>query len=353
MKKNKLFLSISMAICVICIAITLGIAFSQPKHKHELGEARVYHVSQDSIYYTRQCDDGHAENFSTSASLIEVIKSVTADDKIVLDEDIVLTEDLKVWSFVSGALIPHNLNVNLDLNGHKISSDAEDTTGAMIKFSANLGTINFNIKNGKLYSEDFKYLFDFQNSPLNNSTKNIVVNIDNVECMVKGNDSTPLFVDDSVSNIELNATNSKFVATKAGESDLNIVGAFINSQNSVFNFTGCEFEGADALYVKQGRVNLDNCNLNSILTANRAWDTTGNPFYATGASILAESYNSSMGCTRFNVVIFNSVLKAINGIYLVQGNEQGYPADVNEASSIIVKSRRKRKPPRPSPPDAA
>ena len=68
MKKNKLFLSISMAICVICIAITLGIAFSQPKHKHELGEARVYHVSQDSIYYTRQCDDGHAENFSTSAT---------------------------------------------------------------------------------------------------------------------------------------------------------------------------------------------------------------------------------------------------------------------------------------------
>ena len=345
MKKNKLFIIIAIALCAVGIAATLAIKFLQPGHKHNLAEARIYHVSQNQIYYTRCCDDGYVKEFSTEASLIEVMKTVTKHDKIVLDEDIVLTEDLKVWSFVPNSQTNLNLNINLDLNNHQISTDIDnDVNGAMFNFNANIGSIRFNIKNGKLYSEDFEYLFQFQNSSnIQSFVKSIIVNIDNVECVVKGNNVAPMFVDNTSKNIEINATGSKFIAQQENSTtDLNLVGAFINSQNSNFNFINCDFSGADALYIKQGNVNLNGCKFNSILDVQRVWQPNDTPFYTKGAAILAESYNSSVGCTQFNITISNCELTSASviggGIYLIQNSQTGYEDKVNDNSSITVNS---------------
>ncbi|MBQ3502229.1 MAG: hypothetical protein IJA72_01005, partial [Clostridia bacterium] len=325
-------------------AFVIAVAHPHQKHEHTLGEARVYHVSQDGIYYTRQCNDNYSENFTTQASLLDIMKTMSSQDKIVLTEDIVLDESLTISSVVLGENGPVglNLNVNIDLNNHQITSNiADDVDGAMFKLSANYGTIKFNIKNGKIYSEDFKYIFDFQNdTTVSSVNKNISLNIDNVECVVKGNNTTPLYANSTAHGIEVNAVNSKFIAQQSTTTDDNTVGVFINSANSRFNFTGCDFEGADGVYVKQGRVNLNKCNLNSTLSTRRTLQETENPFFAIGATLLAESYNSSTGCTQFNVVITDCVATAnsYTAIYLIQTNEEGHDVAFNNNSSVVVNS---------------
>ncbi len=343
MRRRKIFIIISILCCCLGIVATIGVKFSQTGHKHELTEARVYHISQEGIYYTRSCNDGYSQVFSTGASLLEVMKTVTEQDRIILDEDIVLDRDIIIKSSSDTQPIGFNLDINLDLNNHQISSDVGSIGGAMFKLNADLGTIKLNVKNGKLYSEDFQYIFGFQTGVnFNQATRNVILNLDNVECVVKGNNATPLFVNNSASNIEVVANNCTFEAQELSTESANAVGAYINAQDSRFYFTGCDFKGIDALYVKQGRVNLNNCKLNTESGSARTLQQTQNPFYAIGSALLLESHNSNAGCTQFNVIITGCDLQSLGAslIKMIQTTSDGVSSSVNNSSHIVVNSAR-------------
>lgn len=322
MKKNKLILIVSAVACVVLAAVVAVIANIQPKHKHTFTDAITYHLSSEGIHYTKQCKDGCIERFETAASFVDVLSTTTSKDTIVLDEDVTLYSEVLLKSYITKDEQPQglSLNINLDLNNHKLSTSVQNkNNNSMFTLNANYGQINFNVKNGTLYTDNLLYLFRFANGY--NMVKNINLTLNDVECRVVGNMATPLAAYTDCQNIVVNATDSKFIAEKPATADKNTsVGVLINSE-SEFNFTNCYFEGGDAVYVKRGKVNLNGCELKSVGAVSQSISEIAsiddNAQYATyvfntiGACLTAESYkNASGNFSEFDVTITDCVMKS-------------------------------------------
>ena len=355
MKKSKLFLIISALVCSVLAVAVVVIAHTQPKHKHHLGDAKIYHISNDGVHYTRLCKDGCIERFDTRISFIDVLSTATEIDTIVLDEDITLYSEVLLKSFVTRDDLPQDitLNINLDLNNYKLSTEITDFTNkSMFTLNANYGQINFNIKNGTLYTDDLLYLFRFENNY--SSQPNIKLTFDNVECKVVGDMATPLATSTDCSNIIVNATDTKFIASKPYASETNTgVGALINSE-SVFNFNNCYFEGGDAIYVKRGEVNLNGCTLKNVdlpMQFNESASIDGKSQYntyiftAVGACLSTESYKNAEGVfSRFSISVIDcEMLLGENGsttmIHVSQTLGEGASeAGINPKSRINIMS---------------
>ncbi len=345
MRRKRLFLILGIWTCVILSAIVLAIAFWQPKHTHVLGEGKTYHIGADGSYYTKQCEKkGCLVKFETKISFIEALAIVTAEDKIVLEDDLVLTEEVNIRGFVGNDVETEAVvvNIDLDLNGHTLCTDVGDVkNNSMFMFNANDGEINFNVSNGKLYSQDLSYIFRFKNR--NQINSNIKLNINNVESSVLGVKSTPLYLHNESSNIVVSATNSKFISKNSTKDAINYgVGAFINS-DSQCNFTNCHFEGGDAVYVKRGTVNLTGCDLvvNDGLFDNVAQNVE--TFSAVGACLLADCHKTSDNeITKFEITIINCSMfnaKDFKMIYVVTTKaSEELQTSVNEDCLIDVKS---------------
>lgn len=341
MKKNKLKLVIGIASCLVLASIVVAIVLLQPKHKHTLGEVKTYHITNDGVYYTRSCNDGYTERFETDASFDEVLAISNEEVNIVLDENITLNHELTLKSIAleNGNPKGINLNINLDLNNYTLQT-AVDTVenNSIFMLNANYGTINLNIKNGKIYSQDLLYIFRFVNS--DNLDENIKLKLNDVECKVIGSKATPLFAHNESSGIIVNATNSKFISKKSTEeaSDYG-VGAFVNSE-SEFNFNNCYFEGGDAVYVKQGIVNLIECELvNAGL--DKRFEQVNEKFTAIGTCLATETYTTADGATQFEITITDCKMIGNNSnimVYVAQTAEEELTPGINNESSITINS---------------
>lgn len=338
MKKNKLKLIIGIVVCVVLAGVVTSIALLTPNHKHNLGSAKTYHIANDGIYYTRLCKDGCVKRFETKASFEDVLTTVSSQDNIILDEDIVLENEIKLKSFVAEGqgIKGVTLNINLDLNNYGLITNVEQTeNNSMFMLNASYGKINFNVKNGKLYSQDLTYLFRFaNNTQLQDS---IVLSFNNVECKVVGDEATPIFAHNESSSIKVNAINSKFIAEKSTAENADYgVGVFINSK-SEFNFNNCYFEGGDAVYVKQGTVNLTDCTLVNVGLAKRVERVSEELFYAMGTCLATESNMQ----TQFDIVIENCNMignSSSTMIYVAQTSIDGSTPQINTESKIDIVS---------------
>lgn len=352
MKKNRLIMVVSIIVCSILAVAVMAIAFNQPEHRHthSLDGSKIYHVTNEGVYYTLKCkDDDYTEKFNTNILLDDALLVAEANDTIVLEEDIVLNHIIKLNSFtvVDGFPEGYDINVNLDLNGYTISTNIgtgvqAETIKSMFILNAPVGSIDFNILNGKLYSNELLHIFNFANNA--RSGQNINVVVDNVECRVTGENVTPLFAQRNSTNIKFTATNSKFISEKPSAASVNSgIGAFINSI-SEFNFENCELVGGDAIYVKQGTVNLNNCALTSkehAWTANVEQPVDG--FKALGSCISVESYHESAasGYTKFIININNCEMKSLNSsemICVTQTANTGLEKGVNADSKVNIVS---------------
>ena len=344
MKKRKIALIFSVVVCLVLAVSVMVIAFNRPAHKHDLKNAKTYHLTNDGIYYTMTCKDGCKVGFETGMSFTETLTAMSASDKIVLEEDIVINNEIEINSVVTKdeLPLPIELNINLDLNNHTITTNVDETINdSLFMLNATYGKITFNIKNGKIESNDLSYIFRFATA--NDAQDTIILNTNNVEYKVVGNKATPLFAHNECSGIKVNAINSKFIAHKAN--DLNSdhgVGVYINSE-SVFNFTNCYVEGADAIYVKQGTVDLIGCELVNVELARRYAGTSENSFKAVGSCLATESYTTSQGTTKFNITITDCSMignYSSTMICLVETGEMGVQLAINSNSSINVESCR-------------
>lgn len=347
MKRSKLFLIVASCLCV-ALAITAGIvalAYIMPKHQHVLGEAKTYHINNNGVYYTRLCKKGCTVKFNSEASLLDVMMVMGENESIILDEDVTLRDEIYVQTYIqrqdedNGQ--PYNeeldLNVNINLNGHTLNINTiTKQYNSLFMINANAGSINLNISNGKISSLTTKYLFRFKNNSY--VDENIKVNLNNVDCSVSGIKATPLYMTEC-DGIELNATNCRFVSSRASNQDGDYgVGAFINSQ-SVFNFDNCYFEGGDGLYVKQGTVNLSRCTLVNSGLAHFETQGTEKEFSAIGSALTADSHTTSAGRTIFKITINDCLLDSKEGyktIYITETKDAGLTAGVDSNSFINV-----------------
>lgn len=345
MKRKKIILIVCSCICLILSGVVMAIVFSYdpPKHQHVLGEDKTYHILNNSVYYTRECADGCKVRFDTKMSFADTLATVAENDKIVLEGDIKLTKEMYIKTFAgTGDNVQElEMNINLDLNNYTISTNVDSSNkeyDSVFMINANRGKVNFNIKNGKIFTEDLSYIFRLKNNQYYND--NIILNIENVECETKGVKTTPIFGSEFY-NVEINANNSKFISTTTGTQNSEYgVGAFINS-NSEFNFTNCYFEGGDAVYVKSGNVNLTNCKLvNSGLVNSECQNT--DTFSAVGACLTANCYATSSGVSQFAVTIINCRMESKSSykmIYVIEtAAESGLALGVNSNSIIDVQS---------------
>lgn len=361
MKKNKLIMLGVIAFCSVLIAVVMAIAFNQPEdttkpHIHSLGEAKTYHITNNGVYYTLACKhDDYSERFETSILLDDVLVIADANDKIVLEEDIALDHIITVDSFVNVDGFPEGreVNINLDLNNHSLTTsltgEQTQSISSVFVLNASYGTINFNISNGKIYTDELLYTFNFVNNKM--SGQNINVHINNVECKVMGNNVTPLYAHKNSTNIKLTAIDSEFIAEKPSTATINTgVGVFINS-DSEFNFNNCKFVGGDAISVKRGIVNLNNCEL---ISKEHVWiansEIATDSFNTMGVCLLTDSYHESVtaGYTKFVININNCSMTSLNSskmIYVIQTATNGLEKGLNGESQINVQSCRFNKKP--------
>ncbi len=332
--------------CVVLSGVVLAIAFSpaKPAHKHTLSDNKTYHICNDRIYYTKVCTDGCIIPFETDATLLDVLTGVAPDEKIVLDEDVTLTEQVELKSFTTdGQGLTYD--INFDLNNHTLSSDIENPTdnNSLFMLNSNQGKIKFNIYNGKINVNDLKYIFRFKNTKIN--TKSLQLDINDVECVANNRQATPIFAHSECYGITINADNSRFIAQNSTSINEDYgVGVFLNS-DSEFNFNNCYFEGGDAVYVKNGTVNLTGCELvNSGLVSDTPIVTPQNgfAFWAVGACLTADSYTTSKGTTQFNVTIENCEMRgeaSYKMIYAIKTAEDNtLTPTINSNSIVDIKS---------------
>ncbi len=336
MKKKKVVMATLGIVCLIAAVIVLVIALTMPEHTHKLSEEKTYHITNKGVHYTRVCTDGCKVKFETQLSVADALVSGA---EIVVDEDVVLTKEIDIKGFTIKDELPEplELNINLNLNKHTISTDIENVvTNALFTFNANYGKINFNIKNGKIETNDIAYIFSFITTP--DAEDVINLNIDKVECSMVGHKATPIYAH-QCDGVTINATNSKFKAYKSSQEGADYgVGTFINA-NGEFNFTDCYFEGADALYVKHGTVNLTRCTLSNVELAYRGEQATEVAFCAIGTCLATESYTTSEGMTKFTITITDCSMIRVNSchmIYVAQTGEVGQTLSINPQSSINV-----------------
>lgn len=345
MKKNRFILIVCACMCVVLSGVVLAIAFWQtPVHKHKLGEARTYHVYNDHVYYTRQCQkDDHQERFNMNATFIDIINNIKSIDKIVLEENIILNSEITLKSYQTNTVIPQgiNLRVNIDLNDKLLSTNYVLTkqNNSMFMLDSTYGSIEFNVKNGSIYSQGLSYIFNFKTRE-----GNVKLNIENVECKVLGVKATPIYAHNA--NVKINASGSKFISnTTTNDRDDFGVGVFINSDN-IFSFDECCFEGGDAVYVRQGTINLTDCILqNKGLMAGTVQSIKSDDnFAAVGSCLATESYTSNTGTSKFVVNILGCKMYAqTNGnsdrvIYVFRTASSGYEYVINPNSAINILS---------------
>lgn len=339
MKKNKLILTICACVCSVLLVVVAVAGIVLSNHKHEFGDAKVYHIGNESIYYTKTCKDGHVQRFETSATISEVFAGVTKIDRIVLDENVTLNQALNIDSSIHGVPEGISLNINLDLNGKTLTTgnSVSSANNSLFTLSAMYGNIEFNISNGKIYSENLAYIFRLVNSEFGK----LGLNIDGVECTTKGIQTTPLFVHNECSNVLVTAKNSKFVSQNSTNNNENCgVGVFINSE-SQFDFENCYFEGGDAAYVKQGTVKFDKCEFQN---AGLDWASrlvTSETFAPIGTCLAVDSYTDANGADKFDITIVECTMKrgqSSQMIYIKQTNAEGCSAGINNESQIDIKS---------------
>lgn len=317
LNKRKLSLMICACACVLLAVVVLVIAFTynRPKHDHALGEEKTYHIYADQIKCTQRYADGCQVELDTEMSLTELLMGATKTDRLVLEEDIMLTERLNINAFIN-SVDPQqdpqllNLNINLDLNGFTLSADIDPIDGdlesvdrfknnSMFKFNANRGSLNLTVSNGKLVSQNALCIFVFENHSV---SEKINVTLDNVQCEVSGIKATPLFMG-ACENIEFNAINSRFISRTTGTQSGDYgVGAFIDSEGE-FDFKNCYFEGGDALYVRGGTVGLDSCELVNVGLADHSVQGVEAVFYAVGSCLTADSHTTADGRRTFEITI--------------------------------------------------
>ena len=120
--RKKWILITGICISFVLITTVLSVLVFQLRHKHQLGDAKVYHIYNDHISYTRQCiKDGYTQSFESEATFAEVIANLGSDDKIVVEEDIVSSQIFKIdSSSAQGSVIGKDVVVDIDLNNKKI-----------------------------------------------------------------------------------------------------------------------------------------------------------------------------------------------------------------------------------------
>ena len=323
MKKSKIILIAASIACIVLAGITVAIAFNnKEEHIHTYVEGKTFHIGDD-IYYTQQCEEGHISNFDTNLTFAEIMNSVSATDKIVLDEDFEVGA-VELRSYISNDNVlteELNLIINLNLNGntlyYKNATEGVKDTFSFFSLMSPYGKITLNIENGRIQSTNLSHIFEFHN---NGQTDSINLNLNNVECITEGESCTPIYANDTSENISVTANNCKFIGRAINSNARNTsVGLYVNSK-STFIFTNCYFEGGDAVYVKQGYVKLDTCELiNNGLTIGdqtpqNSESAENVDFVAAGACLTTDSYttleNGVETVTQFNIDIINCVMEA-------------------------------------------
>ena len=121
MRKKWIFIT---AACVAFVILTtvLSVLIFQFRHEHQLGDAKVYHIYNDRIYYTRQCTkDNYAKSIETDLTFAEVVENLGNADRIILEEDITASQIFNIRGYLyDGGLVERNRVVNIDLNNNKI-----------------------------------------------------------------------------------------------------------------------------------------------------------------------------------------------------------------------------------------
>ena len=351
MKKSRLVLIVCACMCVVLSGIVMAIAFWQPPvHKHSLSDARVYHVYSDHVYYTRQCKkDGHEQRFNMNynVSFVDVLSSLGSNDKILLEENVVVNSEITLKSYKSeGFIIPQGieLNINIDLNGKTLSVGHVLTkqNNALFMFDSAKGVTNFNIRNGAIRSSELSYIFKFRTT----DEGAINLNLNNVECETIGAKSTPIYLNGS--NVKLNAIDSGFTSTttSVNRGDFG-VGVFINTNNTA-TFNNCYFEGGDAVYVRSGKVYLTDCVLqnNGLMAGTVQGVRDDDSFDAIGSCLAAESYTSNTATSKFEIVIngcqmlttSNGIGNSNRAIYVLKTALSGNSTAINSGSYIDIQS---------------
>ena len=327
MRKKWIWIA-CVSVAFVMITVALSVLIFQLRHKHELADAKVYHIYNDHITYTRQCiKDKHTQSFTTDKTFAEVIANLSCGDRIVVEEDISKAEVFRIAPVVSqDEKSGSDIEINIDLNNKKIHS--------MFELNATYGSIKFSICNGTIDS-------NFVNAiKVAGQTDKVEVNISNVECYSAGSKNAPLYVENAY-DVEVNAYNSKFVSkNNSAEYSMYGVGAFINNKGN-FKFDNCTLEGGDGLHVRQGTVSLKGCDLVNTGLITQAYQSAYSGFSAVGASVAAHCYTSAAGTTKFEVTIENCAMITNNSnrvIYVYKTAQSGYEANENINSFIEIVS---------------
>lgn len=332
-----------MLLSVLVIGfVVAGVVNGLNAPKHKLEDAKIYHIGQDRCYYTQSCDHCEGALVEVDMDFVQILHAATISDQIILDENIELSNIVLDGYNTYNNKIVKQLNINLDLNQHSITSNLSDasTAKSLIDLQAYNCSINLNIKNGQLRANNLLYVFDFKNL----ISKNIVLNLDDVKCETVGEKSTPMFAHNTSSGMKINARNCEFVAEKSGLVETKNVGAFINS-DSEFNFNNCYFSGGDGVYVKQGSVDLVGCCLeNKNLGSQGTRVVAAETFLPVGRCLVAESYtyvkDLNTLTTQFNLVIDRCEFIATTSNMAILIDESGETGAFNSGSSIEIKSAR-------------
>lgn len=326
---RKRWIGITCAcVAFMMVTVVLSVLIFNFRHKHQLSDAKIYHIYNDHITYTQKCvKDKYTQSFETDKTFTEVIASVSDKDKIVLEEDITLSTIIKISPTVSQTENSNkNVNINIDLNNKTIQS--------MFELNATYGDIKFNISNGVV---DSAFVNAIKVSGINGKAE---INISNVQCYSTGDKNAPLYIED-VYKVSVSARNSKFVSKNSlSEYSSYGVGVFINNDGD-FNFENCTLDGGDGLHVRRGTISLKNCNLVNTGLISQDYQSLSKGFRAVGASLATNCYVTGAGSTNFEITVENCVMITNNSnrvIYVYKTAQSGYEDSVNYSSFIDIVS---------------
>lgn len=342
MKGKKWVLIISAIACFVLagVIIAIGVNNGEDTHIHGVTEAREYHIGGQEIYYTQACKCGdYTESKNINLSVGEVFASVTAQDSIILDDNVEISNNISLLGYEAGSAgqIPKNTTINLDLNGHTFTSSADnlDVTGmALFSINSSFGTIKLNIKNGELLGGKLKYIFNCKGD----GSGALELTLSGVDCTVDDTNSTTLRADESLKNSTITAQNCTFTAFDTINSAPSSWGVLINS-DSDFTFNNCQFEGTDAVYVRRGDVTLNGCKL--ISSTDAMHDSLSNEFASMGTCLVLDCNTSSDGQSVYNVKLNDCCFdaKIVDGKQcVIKGNscEDGLDAQENDECVLEI-----------------
>ena len=326
--RKKWIIIVSICAVFIVVATVLGVAMFNLRHKHSLTDAKVYHIYNDRIYYTRKCvKDNHTKNFETQLTFAEVMAELNNDDRIVVEEDISSSEIFTISSTTNDTNnLGKNVVVDIDLNNKKIYS--------MFDLNATYGNIKFNISNGIIQSQ---YQHVFKASGVHGQ---IEINIRNINCSSTGYKNAPLYVE-NVAQVSVNAYSSSFVSKNESMNYSQYgVGVFINNEGT-FNFEGCLLEGGDGLHVRRGNISLRGCELRNSGLIIQDYQLVDTGFCAVGASLAANYYANEVGTSSFDIEVDGCFMTTHNSnrvIYIYQTAKSGCSVNIDQESGITIKS---------------